>query len=110
MSRTALQVVSSGLLIALGTLGCSPAPSGEELMHGPPLATGEVCVDATPANAVITVNGEVMTQRCQTFTTSYSSSASVQVTAPGYVSQTLSAPLVGGTESFTIALVAEATE
>ena len=107
MSRTALRVVCSTLFLALGSLGCSPAPSGEDLIHGPPLSTGEICMDVLPATATVSVNGEVMTERCQQYTVSYSSQVEVVITAPGHVTETISAPLTNGSEVLTVRLQSE---
>lgn len=78
--------------------------------HGPPRAAGEVCVDVVPETATVTVDGTAMTERCQDFTTTYSVSVEVVVSAPGYVSQTHSAPLLAGTETLNITLVAATDE
>ena len=56
-----------------------------------------------------------MTERCQSYTTSYTSSVEVVISAPGFVSQTHSVSLMGGslingTQPLTVDLVAVAAE
>ncbi len=109
MSRTLIPAVLSCLLLAVG-VACSSSTNPQDLVEPPfrpPLAIGDVCVDVTPADAdaTITLQGEVMTQRCQSVTTAYSSSASVIITAPGFIAQTHDVPLFGGTETLTITLI-----
>ncbi len=118
MSRSLIVVVFSSILLAVGGAACSSGTTPQDLVpppHGPPLATGEVCVDATPATAIVTVDGAVMTERCQSYTTSYTSSVEVVISAPGFVSQTHSVSLMGGslingTQPLTVDLVAVAAE
>jgi len=91
-------------LIASLLFACSTSPDLAEPPPSPPMATGEVCVDATPAGAVVTVAGQPLTARCTTVEQAYSAEAEVVVSAPGHTTHTATVGLTGGTETVAIEL------
>ena len=106
MSRICGSLALCSLLSVLSA--CSnpfSAPSVQQEPHlGPPIAIGEVCVDVTPADAVVIVGGQTMTGRCTTVEQSYTSQTTVEVSADGYIAQWLEVPLIGGQEVVTVVL------
>lgn len=83
----------SPLLLLLGgcSLGMEPPPVDgrvEPPHHGPPLSAGRVCVDVDQAEAQVVVNGAVATERCVDTVQSYGPSVVVEVTKPGFQTET----------------------
>ncbi len=93
-------------LIASLLFACSTSPELAEAPPSPPIAMGEVCVDAKPEGAVITVAGKKLTERCTSIEQAYSPGAEVVVSAAGYESSTTTVSLTGGTEVVEVELVA----
>ena len=62
------------------------------------MSIGTICVDATPAAAVISVGGEVFTERCLSLTQAYTSNVIVTVSAPGFETETQEVWLMGTKE------------
>lgn len=70
----------------------------------PPVAVGMVCVEAHPADAVITIAGQAATERCTTIEQTHISSVEVSVSAPGHKTHTTAVGLTGGTETVKVIL------
>jgi hypothetical protein len=94
-----LLVASVGVAVALGC-GGGGALRDTTMVVGnliaPPPMDGEVCVDRVPADATVTIDGEPATERC-TVVNGYGP-VSVEVSAPGFVTQTQDVLIDGVTE------------
>ncbi len=84
-----LLVASVGAAMAM-TLGCSGGKTPEVEVVGnlvaPPMVEGEVCIDVTPPEAAVTLDGQATTERCTTLE-SYGG-VTVEASAPGYTTHT----------------------
>lgn len=86
---TPLLVASTGLAVALGCGGGSILPHDSPPvgnLMAPPMVSGEVCVDVTPADAKVIIEGVETTDRCTSVETY--GSFTIEVSAPGYAIET----------------------
>ncbi|MCO4748378.1 MAG: hypothetical protein KC912_26525, partial [Proteobacteria bacterium] len=93
-----LLVASVGVAVALGCGGGGKTFDSVVVgnLIAPPPMDGEVCVDPTPADASVTIDGEAVTDRC-TVVQGYGP-VLVEVTAPGFIAQEREVLIDGVTE------------
>lgn len=83
-----LLVASAGAAMSVGCGGLSrEVPPVGNLVIPPEPVVGEVCVEVTPADATVSLNGEVVSARCGYVPAE--GKLTVEVSAPGYLTETI---------------------